>query len=341
MAAAVIAGAPPWRPASPDTVDDDLAALWRDLAREGPLSRAILSNLVIFDPAGRSRPSRALLAEIAKRHPARVVLLDYASGVAAPCAPDAISVGVLTFGAAGSRYGVEVIAVHSACAEASVASVVRRLIRGDVPTMLWCIGDLSQAVPSTAMTELGRQIVYDSAAWRDAGKGLRAAAAMLAATPSIDLADLSWRRLRPLRRALALAAAGTKLGPTDVRVTYQPAQAALGWLAAGWLMNRLGPGPGGGPHLVQAPATDGPLLHVAIDGGAWTLSAALTSEAASARHSASAMPLTIPAPAETEAEAVAAELHAIGENRMLRDAMREMAPRLLETRSPPPPRTAE
>ena len=41
MAAAVIAGAPPWRPASSDTVDDDLAALWRDLAREGPLSRAI------------------------------------------------------------------------------------------------------------------------------------------------------------------------------------------------------------------------------------------------------------------------------------------------------------
>jgi hypothetical protein len=53
------------------------------------------------------------------------------------------------------------------------------------------------------------------------------------------------------------------------------------------------------------------------------------------------MPLTIPAPAETEAEAVAAELHAIGENRTLRDAMREIAPRLLEAPSPPPPRTAE
>ena len=37
-----------WRSSAADTIDDDLAALWRELAREAPVSRAVMSNLVVY-----------------------------------------------------------------------------------------------------------------------------------------------------------------------------------------------------------------------------------------------------------------------------------------------------
>jgi len=42
-----------WRDSSPETIEADLAALWIDLARQGPVVRALMANLVIF----RERPA--------------------------------------------------------------------------------------------------------------------------------------------------------------------------------------------------------------------------------------------------------------------------------------------
>ncbi len=42
------------RPSSPESIEDDLAILWRDVARDGPVTRAVMANLVVF----RDRPER-------------------------------------------------------------------------------------------------------------------------------------------------------------------------------------------------------------------------------------------------------------------------------------------
>ena len=47
MAAAVIDRA--WRESSPDEVEQDLGALWRELAAaSAPVTRAVMGNLVVF-----------------------------------------------------------------------------------------------------------------------------------------------------------------------------------------------------------------------------------------------------------------------------------------------------
>ena len=47
MATAVMANRAS-RASAPANVDDDLAALWREVAREAPVSRAVMSNLVVY-----------------------------------------------------------------------------------------------------------------------------------------------------------------------------------------------------------------------------------------------------------------------------------------------------
>src|SRR4051812_46286961 len=37
-----------WRASTAETIDEDLATLWREVAREAPVSRAVMSNLVVF-----------------------------------------------------------------------------------------------------------------------------------------------------------------------------------------------------------------------------------------------------------------------------------------------------
>jgi Glucose-6-phosphate dehydrogenase subunit len=207
MAAALMTAA-----SSAHTIEADLAALWRRAAATGPVSRAAMSNLVIVGEPGVQQDPAAvvgdpLVAAVARRHPARIIAVDYQTRRQA-CAPTASSVGVMTFGADGPRYGVEIVAVRLACAEASLPSVVRALTRGDMPTTIWWRRDVSADPGAAAMLLLGQQIVYDSREWRDVRAGLRLLANLLNTGSCPDLADLNWPRLAAARQALAGGPAG-------------------------------------------------------------------------------------------------------------------------------------
>jgi len=127
-----------WRTVDPSRIERALAELWLDAAQDGPLSRAVMSNLVVVRPNASLGPDAqedpdSDIVRIAQQHPARTILLAYTqSGRAAR--PAHASIGVVTFGAGGTRYGVEIIEVEAACTDRSVPSIVRRLARGDVPT---------------------------------------------------------------------------------------------------------------------------------------------------------------------------------------------------------------
>src|SRR5687767_5759732 len=72
------------RASAPDRIEAELAAVWRDVAREGPVSRAVMSNLVVYCrcPADRevdlaSPLARIPVESVARDHPSRVILLHH------------------------------------------------------------------------------------------------------------------------------------------------------------------------------------------------------------------------------------------------------------------------
>src|SRR2546429_2308609 len=73
-----------WRASKAENVDADLAALWREIARDAPVSRAIMSNLVVFcrraagDDMDLTLPPEGVpVEEVASSHPARIILLHH------------------------------------------------------------------------------------------------------------------------------------------------------------------------------------------------------------------------------------------------------------------------
>lgn len=233
------------RSSSPDRIEADLAALWREVARDGPVSRAVMSNLVVYCrcPADQNvdlgvPPADIPVEDVARQHPARVILLHHDLD-----APDQLTlaahVGVLLFGPPAARYGVEQIVIRSACSEAALPSIVRPLMLGDVPTTVWWTEDLSRTRPLTPLVTMGRQLVYDSRRWRDVRLAVNALSPLLSDRFGPDLADANWRRLTPVRQALihAIGSGDAVKRPMfgSVRIRHQAGESALAWLLAGWL----------------------------------------------------------------------------------------------------------
>ena len=233
-----------WRPSAPDRIDEDLTALWREIARDGPVSRAVMSESRRV-PAGAPRiwtsiwpspPAGIPIEGVASHHPARVILLHHDPDAPGAQRPLAARVGVLILGPPGARYGVEQIVIRSACSEAALPSIVRRLMLGDVPTAVWWTEDFSGTRPLTPLVTMGRQLIYDSRRWSDVRLAVRGLTPLLdgrvkpalplpASAARPDLADVNWRRLTPVRQALvhAIGSGGDAKHPVrdSVRIRHR------------------------------------------------------------------------------------------------------------------------
>jgi glucose-6-phosphate dehydrogenase assembly protein OpcA len=324
------------RLSAPDAVDADLTRLWTEAARTTPVARARMANLVVFCEHRRGErvdfeaPLTAVpLDEVVRRHPSRVVILHHTPSGTDPGAPIAAAVSVVVFGAAGARYGVEEIAVRSACAEASLPSIVRNLTRGDVPTSIWWTEDLSRTPPVVALVAMGRQLVYDSRAWRDVKQGIKTLAPFAEGSRAIHLADLNWRRLSAIRLALVHAARSAGAGRfaiDDVRIAHRPGEGALAWLLAGWLASRLpGPATGRVPIQVDEHRRGDEILDAAIGHGPGSITATMSRQRVVCAISGGAPPFHLPVRQESDAESVVAVLTALTADGCLRDAVATLA----------------
>jgi glucose-6-phosphate dehydrogenase assembly protein OpcA len=316
-----------WRTSAPEAIEADLAALWRELASgDVRIARAVMSNLIVF--RDRTAPADAEpaaiaaglpLEDVASRHPSRMIVLEQCHD-AMPDAPLAAGVGIVTFGPPHARYGVEQIVVRSACPEASLLSILRRFVRGDLPTTVWWTEDLSNAPRLEPFVQIGRQLLYDSRGWRDVRRALTALWPAIAER-RIDLADLNWRRLAPLRRALIHAR-----GPVtseawqrgDVRIACAPGEDAAAWLCAGWLRSARRE-KGATSPAVEIGARREALLTVSID----RLTATLTSRSVEI-DGPPAGPMVVAVPIETHADAIAAELRTLAGDTALVAALRAL-----------------
>ncbi|MEO8258752.1 MAG: glucose-6-phosphate dehydrogenase assembly protein OpcA [Acidobacteriota bacterium] len=338
------------RASTSSAAEDDLSALWRELAAETPAARAVMSNLVVF----RERPEAeevdvcaalrdGLVVEVARAHPSRVIVLVHARGNLECRTGLPAAVGILTFGPEGARHAIEQIAVRSQGLEQSLPSIVRRLVLGDLPTSVWWLDDLSVRPPLAELATMGRQFVYDSREWRDVRGGLATVAALLEHRHAPDLADLNWRRLAPLRQGVAhgLAAAGLvaagpgRPGPGDasaieIRLQHAPGEEAAAWLMAGWLTSRLEPPAGPGLKVTVSPdaaAAQRMVIAVATAGtGGFTVT--IDDHQVEAASPADQVPWQMAVAAERAADAVAAELWTLGHDVALAGAVRAALARL-------------
>ena len=322
------------RTSTPESIETDLADLWRDLARpDSPIARAVMSNLVVvrdhLDVDGGDMDAMLgglAIDDVVARHPSRLILLEHDAGRLNPAAPFAAAVGIVVFGAGSARYGIEAIAVRAACGEASLPSIVRRYITGDLPTTVWWTADVATRPPLEALVEIGRQLVYDSRGWRDVRAAIQALAPLVA-EHRIDLADVNWRRLSPVRDVLAdMAGTGTLaalFAGADVRVVHRSDESALGWLLSGWVMAVSGQ---------QAPAAlkteaassdaDDAVLAITIRRDNREVTATLASRRIVIKASDSpAPPLVVGIAAETPGDAIAAELRNLAHDVALRDTI--------------------
>jgi hypothetical protein len=331
-----------WRESTAENVDDDLAVLWSDIGREAPISRAVMANLLVVSrpPAGAgvdmSLPAPGPVEDVARRHPARIILLRHDPKASDPSTADAevaARVGVLTFGPPDARYGIEQIVVGSSCSEPALPSIVRALMLGDVPISVWWIDDMSAARPLTSLATMGRQLLFDSRQWGDVRKGFMALAPLLADPFAPDLADVNWRRLLPLRQALIHAMESCdeahRRTLMRARLRYRSGEEALAWLFAGWIENAGSRGRGHDskgeagdldPSIVieegALPADD--LLSVSFSDG---LSLRLGARSVTVIDPIGSAPFAMPVPLESEADAVAAELRMLRRDESLRAAL--------------------
>jgi glucose-6-phosphate dehydrogenase assembly protein OpcA len=315
-----------WRESAPESIEADLAALWREVAAaDVKVARAVMANLIVVRapcPDRRALTDIAInlpLDDVVARHPSRTILLEHCDRDAAT-SPFAAGVGIVTFGPATARYGVEQIVVRSACPQPSLLSILRRFVRGDVPTSVWWTEDLSDGGPFDPLLTVGRQLLYDSRGWKDVSGGL-AVLLPLVDEHRIDLADLNWRRLAPMRRALVHARgplAGEPWRGATVRVTHRRGEAAIASLLAGWLRAER--------RDRQIRVTLDAALTEADDDAILTMRLGDTIATLTARGAEVTAPntprLVVGSPQESYADAVAAELRALSPDISLVNALR-------------------
>jgi glucose-6-phosphate dehydrogenase assembly protein OpcA len=318
-----------WRPSTPERIEADLTALWEDLGRETPVSRAAMSNLVVFclgpareDVDPESEPEGVPVDAVSSHHPARVILLRHDPNVTSPAHAQ---VGVRAFGPADARYGIEHIVVRSSCDEAALPSIIRPLLLGDMPTSIWWAEDFSSTPPLTSLVTMGRQLLYDSRQWHDVRSAVLAVVPFLSETFGPDLADVNWRRLTPLRQALVHAlesSAGARHQPTSIRIRHRPGESALAWLLAGWLQDAFEP-----PISVEEQAVSGDtVLSLAFDDG---LELRLGPHSVSVDDALGPAPFSVSTPQESEVEALAAELRVLTHDAPFHRALAALARRFV------------
>ncbi len=329
-----------------EAVEADLDALWREVADRTPATRTIMANLVVFqscaerDELDADAPFEGVPVEaVAERHPSRIIVLRHTNAPDQLQAPVTASVGILLFGPEQARSAVEQITIRCVSAEASLPSIVRRFLVGDRPTSLWWTDDFSQSPPLRALVTIGRQFLYDSGQWRDVGAGLATVASLIDAPDMPDLADVNWRRLAPMRRALeqtrrtlrAGAGSGARL---RIRIVHGPRRAAMAWLLAGWLSSPFDGSPQADLTVAADPeatsqAAPAPGLSVAVYAAdALVLSAVMTDTEVTVTEASARAPWTVPVTSGDMADAVVEELASLRFDPSLLDAVRAAHARL-------------
>ena len=229
-------------------VEPELTRLWQEHTADGLMSRACMSNLVIFC-ASHQEAERlpAEIGEVVSRHPSRVLLVindgndsEVEAWISALCH------------LSGGRQRIcseHVTLSASGAASRHLVPAVRSLLIGDLPTALWWTSrqpPLSSASLFSDLASMVDQVIYDSSDWANSVSGvIETADWVRGGKEKRFVFDLAWRRLTPIRRLISQT-----LDPTaspnaletisQVYIEHTPHALPQSWLLIGWLSHLLG-----------------------------------------------------------------------------------------------------
>jgi glucose-6-phosphate dehydrogenase assembly protein OpcA len=245
------------RPVDIAAIDSALAQLLTDPRTPDAVTRACMSNLMIYSPTtDEAQRLQAEIAVIVQHHPARVLLLVGAApkGSAGPI--EASVSAFCSLAGAGRHICSEHVTITAAPGAARrLPSVVRPLLIGDLPTALWWATNEPPPLGGDLFHELAAmsgQVIYESQGWLDPVRSMVATADWAASKHTEQvIADLEWRRLKTWRRAISQSldpavVPGALESITEVRFEHGPHALAKTWLLVGWLASKLGWRPEGG-----------------------------------------------------------------------------------------------
>jgi len=331
-------------------IEKELAALWREAALKSgrTVCRACLWNLIVrVDSEPRYIEAKQLVDDLSVQLPARVLVLH-----AAPDAPDAplrawVEANWRTQGYVHSGSD-EVTLFAAGRALERVPSLVRALVVTDAPTATLWWGPPPGAQARELLREVDRLIVDSRKLPSEAG--LADYQRICDVQPDLDVVDLAWLGVRPLR-GLAAGVFDPPNDPTRLEALdrvhvvsgvsgcQSRALLTLGWLASrlGWSSyRRLADEPGvrrwraarrqGGEVLLELETRlDGPShgvtgLELAAAGDRWTLSRAAGVITVKGPHCATRVQ---PMRQHTDAELVVSALGPRGRDPIFKDSLRE------------------
>jgi glucose-6-phosphate dehydrogenase assembly protein OpcA len=236
------------RPFDSVRIERELKALWKSPPGSEVFYRAALANLVVPLEAESCDRYSEVIAEVARRHPARIFRIEPERAAAPDPARLSARATALCHLRAGGGAGFvcsEMIALEwSERTGSLISSAVGSLLIGDLPVVLLRLDCAPECAWGPALAERADLVILDSAAQEEP-----------AALPAIwDRAgrhgeparDLAWGRLEPWRGFLAEifdrpATAVALPEIRDVTIAHGGAAPPSGaWLLSGWLASRLG-----------------------------------------------------------------------------------------------------
>lgn len=238
-------------PVSVREIESQLDSAWENMQREAvkigaAVTRASMSNVIIVcghrDQIEDLTESIALLVV---RHPARVLLLAAGADRGQPVLAE-VYAHCRRLGD-GIQLCCEHILVELYVEDVDrVASVVRPLLIGDLPTALWWAGTgppTSTGALFDTLADLSDQVIYDRVGWPDPARGVQAMARWVKSRRQ-TVFNLAWRRLKPWRRIIAqvldpAVAPGALRQIDSVEIVHGPHALSMAWLLIGWLAARL------------------------------------------------------------------------------------------------------
>ncbi|MBV9128082.1 MAG: glucose-6-phosphate dehydrogenase assembly protein OpcA [Verrucomicrobia bacterium] len=229
-------------------IQKELKKLWQN--SDHVATRASRLNLVVYSAAAHSiRANTALVAEIARQHALRAILI--ANKPAHPGEGVRAWVNAhcqLSKTGAKQRCSEQIaFQFQGKAADFSlIPNVVFGHLDSDLPLYLWWQGDFPQPAPGEQLLAWVDRLLFDSADWSDARAQFAVLREICAANPRLKtaLGDLDWTRLITWRSAIAQffdLPGRHDLAELDrVEITHAPTGRLTALLLLGWLALRLG-----------------------------------------------------------------------------------------------------
>ena len=235
------------RPFDAVLMERELRMLWKSPTGSGGFYRAALINLVVPLEAESCDRYSAVIAEVARRHPARIFRLVPESGAAVD--PSRLSARATALchmrpGGGGFVCSEMIVLEWSERTGALLPSAVGSLLIGDLPVVMLRLECGPEPAWGTSLAERADVVIADSAAVEE--PAALPAAWDRAGRHGEPMRDLAWTRLEPWRGLLVEifdrpAASAALAEIRDVKITHGGAAPPAGaWLLAGWLASRLG-----------------------------------------------------------------------------------------------------